>query len=345
MMSAHVGARAPLRIGLAGGGSDVEPYCTRYGGHVLNATITRYAYAFIEPIAAGQISFHATDQDAQWVGHIDNLDNVPLALHLHRGVFLRIANDFGFPSDRGIRLTTFADVPAGSGLGTSSTLVVAMVQALHQYLQLPLGEYDIAHLAYEIERFDCALCGGKQDHYAATFGGFNFMEFYNDRVIINPLHIRNSTLCELEATIVLYFTGVSRQSAHIIDAQRANILREDPAALHATHAVKAQAMVMKQALLRGDLEAVCTSLRDAWTAKRNMAEQISNSNIDSIYDVAMSSGAKAGKISGAGGGGFIFFIVDPMRRHEVVTNLSKLGGEIVPCSFSQRGAESWNMFS
>ena len=344
-MSARVGARAPLRIGLAGGGSDVEPYCSRYGGHVLNATITRYAYAFIETIAAGQISFHAADQDAHWEGHVDNLDNVPLALHLHRGVFLRIANDFRFPSDRGIRLTTLADAPAGSGLGTSSTLVVAMVQALQEYLHLPLGEYDIAHLAYEIERFDCALSGGKQDQYAATFGGFNFMEFYNGRVIINPLRIRNAILCELEATMVLYFTGVSRQSAHIIDAQRANILCEDPTALHATHTVKAQAMVMKEALLRGDLETVCTSLREAWGAKRNMAEQISNRNIDSIYDMAMSSGAKAGKISGAGGGGFIFFIVDPMRRHEVVTNLSKLGGEIVPCSFSQRGAESWKIFS
>lgn len=343
MKHLKIGARAPLRLGLAGGGSDVEPYCSQYGGHVLNATISRYAYAYIESLKEGKIAFNAADQEVQWIGNIENLDQIPRQLQLHRGVYLRILKDFSKRTDLGIRISTFAESPAGSGLGTSSTLVVAMVKAMQGFLHLPLGEYEVAHLAYEIERFDCGLSGGKQDQYAATFGGFNFMEFYDNRVIINPLRIRDAIICELEASLILYFTGVSRESAHIIDFQSNNIKRDDPVALAATHAVKLQATLMKEGLLRGDFEAVCESLRQAWSSKRNMATQITNEHIDKVYEAAMASGARAGKISGAGGGGFIMFIVDPMRRIDVMNALHKFGGQVLPCNFSQSGAEYWHV--
>lgn len=343
MKRIKIGARAPLRLGLAGGGSDVEPYCSRYGGYVLNATINRYAYAYVQSLPDGEVVFHAADQGVQWNGTLENLDQVPRNLQLHRGVYLRTLKDFSQKPNLGIKITTLADAPVGSGLGTSSTLVVAMVQAMQGFLHLPLGEYEVAHLAYEIERFDCGLSGGKQDQYAATFGGFNFMEFYDNRVIVNPLRIHNAVICELEASLVLYFTGVSRESAHIIDIQSNNIQREDPVSIAATHSVKHQAILMKEGLLRGDFEAVCKSLRQAWSAKCKMAAQITNEHIDMIYDKAMASGARAGKISGAGGGGFIMFIVDPVRRMDVINTLSKFGGQILPCNFSQRGAEYWHV--
>lgn len=341
MKLSKVGARAPLRLGLAGGGSDVDPYCSRFGGKVLNATIGRYAYGFIEPQSTRRLAFHAADQGALWEGSADQIDQVPKALQLHRATYQRMVRDGALDPALGLRVTTMADAPAGSGLGTSSTVVVALVQAFVEFLDLPLGEYEIAQLSYRIEREDCGLSGGKQDQYAAAFGGFNFMEFYADREIVNPLRVRDAIVCELEASLVLYFTGVSRESAGIIDAQRTSILHDDASAIEATHAVKQQASVMKERLLRGDIDGVCDSLHEAWLAKRSMASQISNPRIDGIYEAARKAGARAGKISGAGGGGFMMFVVDPVRRLEVVNTLSNLGGQIMACHFSHRGAESW----
>ncbi len=337
-----VAARAPLRLGLAGGGSDVDPYCATYGGQVLNATINRYAYAFVETLEPGELCFHAADRGFRWSGWADELDAVPAELALHRAVVRRVLADHPWVGSLSIRLTTIADAPPGSGLGTSSTLVVAMIQALQEYLRLPLGEYEIARLAYEIERVDCGLSGGKQDHYAAAFGGFNLMEFMTDgRVIVNPLRLHESVICQLESSLVLYFTGVSRESARIIEEQKLHVEQDDDAAIQATHAVKAQAVTMKEALLRGSLADLAQSLHESWLAKRRMATQISNAGIDAVYEAAQRAGARAGKISGAGGGGFMMFIVDPMRRVDVLQTLSGFGGQLYPCSFQPAGARAW----
>lgn len=337
-----VAARAPLRLGLAGGGSDVDPYCRQFGGHVLNATISRYTYAYIEHLPGDELRFAATDRGAHWSGRIGELDAAPPGLMLHRGVYKRMIEQFNGGRAVPLALTTVADAPAGSGLGTSSTLVVAMVQAFCEYLRLPLGEYEIARLAYEIERVDCGLSGGKQDQYSATFGGFNFMEFYGgDRVVVNPLRIKPEFVFELESALVLYFTGVSRESARIIDEQMKEVGRGATQALEATHAVKAQAMTMKEAILRSDLDALAATLRDSWTAKKRMATGISNSVIDAAYDAAIGAGALAGKVSGAGGGGFMMFVADPRRRIAVIEALSALGGQVYPFSFCERGACAW----
>jgi D-glycero-alpha-D-manno-heptose-7-phosphate kinase len=218
-----------------------------------------------------------------------------------------------------------------------------MVQAFTELLSLPLGEYEIAHLAYEIERLDCGLNGGKQDQYAATFGGFNFMEFAaQDRVIVNPLRVRESFLCELEASLILYFSGVSRESARIIDDQQRKIVQADPEALAATHMVKRQAGQMKEAILRADMDAFAEALAQGWTAKRGMADNISNVLLEETFQQALDAGAKAGKVSGAGGGGFMMFVADPERRLDVVRSLTRMGGSIYPCSFTERGAMAWN---
>lgn len=184
-------SKAPLRIGLAGGGTDVSPYSDLHGGAILNVTISLSAYASIEPLNSMEIIVEALDRKEQQRYPFASELPINGELDLLKGVYNRIRKDFDLPKT-GFRLSTFVDAPAGSGLGTSSTLVVAILGAFVEMLKLPLGDYDIAHLAYEIERYDLKLAGGRQDQYAATFGGVNYMEFYdNDKVIVNPLRIRS----------------------------------------------------------------------------------------------------------------------------------------------------------
>ena len=339
-------ARAPLRLGLAGGGTDVSPYCDLYGGLVLNATIDKYAYTVIAPHAdADRVCFVAADKqdacecvaDAQLV-----LDG---QLDLHKGVYNRVVRDFNGGRPLPLTMTTHTDAPPGSGLGSSSTLVVSMVKAFVEWLNLPLGEYDIARLAYEIERVDVGLSGGRQDQYAATFGGFNFMEFHpGERVVVNPLRIKNWIISELEASLVLFFGGVSRHSAQIIDEQAANVKRNDSAAVDATHALKTEAIAMKENLLKGDFEGLVQSVQAGWEAKKKMARSISNPQIEEVYECALKAGARAGKISGAGGGGFMMLLVDPVRRMDVVRALQRTQGQISMCHFTKYGTEGWKIY-
>ena len=343
-MKPRVRARAPLRLGLAGGGTDVSPFCDLHGGYVLNAAIDKYAYAMIDPLPAGRLELVATDQQQSFTAAAT--DHLALAdeLQLHKGVYNRIVRDFRGGEPLSVRLTTFSEAPAGSGLGSSSTLVVAMIKAFVEYLNLPLGEYEIARLAYDIERVDVGLAGGRQDQYSATFGGVNFMEFYADeRVVVNPLRIKNWILTELEASLVLYFTGVSRQSAAIISEQKKNVEDKAQASLDASFALKREAVAMKEAVLKGDFEALAESMRAGWESKKRLARQVSNPEIDETYEVACRAGARAGKVSGAGGGGFMFFLVDPPRRMEAIRALQALGGQAGGCHFSKHGTEGWRL--
>jgi D-glycero-alpha-D-manno-heptose-7-phosphate kinase len=242
-----------------------------------------------------------------------------------------------------ISLITHSEAPPGSGLGSSSTMVVAMVQAFVEYLSLPLGEYDVAKLAYDIERNDLKFAGGKQDQYAAAFGGFNFMEFYADRVIVNPLRIKSNYLAELESSLVLFYTGVSRESANIINEQTRNVVTRDDGAMAALHNVKQEAQKMKEAILQGNWEKLAESLQSSWSAKKKMAASISNAMIESIYCAAIESGAVAGKVSGAGGGGFMMFLVDPVKRPNVIRTLNKFDGQVMTAVFVEHGAHSWRV--
>jgi D-glycero-alpha-D-manno-heptose-7-phosphate kinase len=241
-------------------------------------------------------------------------------------------------------LSTFCDAPAGSGLGSSSTLVVVMIRAFAELLNLPLDDYTIAHMAYQIERVDCGLQGGRQDQYSATFGGFNFMEFYaEERAIINPLRIKNWIICELESSLVLYFTGVSRESAHIIADQSNNVRSGNVDALEAMHGIKREALTMKECLLRGDFDGLVESMRLGWENKKRSAKTVSNPHIDGIYDAAIKSGALAGKVSGAGGGGFMWFFVPTEKRMDVVRTLNGFGGQVSNCHFTKHGTQAWRI--
>lgn len=337
-------ARAPLRLGLAGGGTDVSPYCDLHGGFVLNATIDRYAYAVIKTQDEPIIRLSATDQQTMKIKAIDSPLTLNGKLDLHKAVYNHMVLHYNGGKPIPLELSTFCDAPVGSGLGSSSTLVVVMIRAFAELLNLPLDDYTIAHLAYKIERVDCGLQGGRQDQYSATFGGFNFMEFYADeRAVINPLRIKNWIICELEASLVLFFTGVSRESAHIIADQSSNVKSGSVDALEAMHGIKREAMMMKECLLRGDFSGLVESMRLGWENKKRSAKTVSNPHIDKIYSTAIKAGALAGKVSGAGGGGFMLFFVPTEKRMDVIRALKTFEGEVGNCHFTKHGTQAWRV--
>lgn len=336
-------SKAPLRIGLAGGGTDVSPYCDLFGGAILNATLSLYAYATIELLSEPKIIIEATDRNE--IETFDFCNQLPINGHLDllKGVYNAIQRDYG-SINNGFKLTTFVDAPAGSGLGTSSTLVVAIIGAFAEWLHLPLGEYDIAHYAYQIERTELGLAGGRQDQYAATFGGVNFMEFYaNNKVIVNPLRIKEQYLFELENNLVLYYTATSRASAKIIEQQSNNVTSKKETSIEAMHQLKQQAQMMKESLLKGQLHEFGEILDFGFQQKRKMADGISIPLMEEIYETAKMSGASGGKISGAGGGGFMIFYCPANTKYKVIQNLQKYGGQHKSYQFVTHGLKSWTV--
>jgi len=335
-------SKAPLRLGLAGGGSDVSPYSDLYGGLVLNATINLSAYCTIETLEGETVVVDAYDADTHVTcpfGPV--LEGAP---DLIRGVYARIVKDFGLVPGA-FSITTYNDAPAGSGLGTSSTMVVCILKCFAEWMNLPLGDYEIARLAYEIERKDLALAGGKQDQYAAAFGGFNYMEFLpDDIVIVNPLKIKGWIVDELESSMVLYYTGRSRSSAAIISEQQKNTSSGNATAIEAMHRIKQSSKDMKFALLKGDMAEFGRILGQAWEDKKKMAGAITNPVIQEAFDTALGAGAVAGKVSGAGGGGFMMLMVPPARKMAVVQALSRLPGQVMPFQFTERGAHAWRVY-
>ncbi len=330
-------------MGLAGGGTDVSPYSDLYGGAILNATISLYAYASIEPMDHPEIILHAIDQNHEQIFGVGHFLPVDGKLDLLKGVYNRIKKDYGL-NDNGFRLSTYVEAPPGSGLGTSSTLVVAVVGAFVEMLHLPLGEYEIAHYAYEIERKDLNLAGGKQDQYAATFGGVNYMEFRaGDKVVVNPLRIKQEYLFELQHNLLLYFTETSRDSSRIIEQQAGNVVKKDMEAIEAMHQLKNQSHMMKEALLTGRLNEIGEILDFGFYQKRKMAEGISNKHIEEIYETAKQAGATGGKISGAGGGGFMVFYCPGNTKYDVMRELGKFGGSHRGYQFVEHGLTTWTV--
>lgn len=336
-------SKAPLRIGLAGGGTDVSPYSDIYGGAILNATIDLYAYASLEPLKTGKIELVMDGTGKSLL--IDSQKELPITegFELFIGVYNRIIKQFNL-EPLSFRLTSYIEAPQGSGLGTSSTLVVSLLGAFVEWLKLPLGKYDIAHLAYEIERVDLKMSGGKQDQYAATFGGINYIEFFeNDKVIVNPLQLKPEIIYELENNLLLYFTSTQRLSATIINEQVKNVTDKNAKSVDAMHNLKEQAHQMKDALLRGQLEKIGEILEFGWKNKKDMAASISNTLIDSIYKKALEHGATGGKISGAGGGGFMFFYCPAVTKIKVAKAIETLGGNTQPFKFTQQGLVTWTI--
>lgn len=330
--------RAPLRISFGGGGTDVSPYCDERGGAVLSATVNRYAYASLIP-GGEKIAVRSIDYDVSVAYSLDEPFVFDGQLDLAKVVVDHFRRQYRF--DEGVEVVLHNDAPPGSGLGSSSAIVVAMIAAFSEMLGLRPNAYEIAELAYRLERVDAGIKGGRQDQYATTFGGFNYIEFERGSTLVTPLRVPEKTLWELEYGLIFAYVGGTHFSSHIIEKQMGNFRSGVHDSVAAMDTLKSLAGEMRRALLVGDLAAFGAMLDQAWVAKRKMAEGITNDRLDGIYSAAMEAGALGGKVSGAGGGGFMFFLADPTRRFAVQDAVRSHGGELVPLTFVQDGVQTW----
>jgi D-glycero-alpha-D-manno-heptose-7-phosphate kinase len=335
-------ARAPLRLGLAGGGTDLSPYCDQYGGAVLNATIDRFAFAHLSFNAGGRVVFRAPDLSAEETYELGERPPLNEGLVLHKAVYRYFLEKYLGDEPIPITISTTIDATAGSGLGSSSSLVVALVEGFRRILDLSMSPHELAQLAYKIERLQLQLAGGRQDQYAAAFGGVNYIEFISDeRVIVNPLRVKNDYLKEFESSLVVCFTGQSRRSDSIIREQVAGLMDLKASTVDHMHRLKEDATAMKIALLQGNIRIMAEIMRRSWETKKRTAASIATPEVDRLLDVAMREGAFAGKVSGAGGGGFLMLITDPENRYHLITKLNAAGGLSSGVKLTFDGVESW----
>jgi D-glycero-alpha-D-manno-heptose-7-phosphate kinase len=329
-------SKAPLRLSFAGGGTDVAPFKDNEGGCVLSTTINKYAFGSLQTRADTHIMIYSRDYDmtACYSAHQRVYRNGRLSL-------VKAAIQKLNETNLGVQISLHSDAPPGSGLGSSSAMVVTLIGLFVELLRKPLTSYDIAQMAYRIERIDLKMVGGMQDQYAAAFGGFNFIEFNKDRVIVNPLRIDATTLNELHYNLLLCHIGRTRLSEKIIREQIDNYLQNKIEAITAMKTQKEIAINMKNSLLTGKLNDFASLLDCAWITKKKMANEITNPKIDEMYETAKKNGAIGGKVLGAGGGGYLIFYCSSGRKHHVAEKLKKMGGEIVDFGFDFNGLQTW----
>jgi D-glycero-alpha-D-manno-heptose-7-phosphate kinase len=333
--------KAPLRISFCGGGTDVSPYTEERGGVVLSATIDKYAYASLEPIEEPVARVTSLDFGITRTYPLGRRLETDGELDLVKGALNRFQEDGAFPSGLAVFLRT--DAPPGSGLGSSSTMVTTLVGVLAEWLHRPLTPYEMAELTYRIERVDLRIAGGRQDQYAAVFGGFNFMEFHADHTVVNPLRLRRGTVNELEVSLLLCFTGTTRLGAHIVERQAQAYVDGQAAVISSLDEMKRLTLEMKALLLRDRLREFGDRLHEAWEWKKQLEPGISTPFIDRLYERARGEGALGGKILGAGGGGFLLVMAAFEKRHLVAKALEEEGGVIVPFSFEGSGLQAWTV--
>jgi len=333
-------SRSPLRISFGGGGTDVSPYCDERGGAVLSATIDRYAYATLEP-AGDLIVVESIDYDVSIAYALDEEFVYDGQLDLAKAVIDRFRVDHGLTG--GMRIRLHNDAPPGSGLGSSSAICVALAGALATHLRVTLDPYQLAELAFRVERVDAGIKGGRQDQYATAFGGFNFIEFGRESTVVNPLRLRPETLYELEYGLIFAYVGGQHFSSRIIEQQVGNYRSGVASTVAAMSRIKELAGEMKRALLLGDIPVFGALLDEGWEAKKRMADGITNPRIDDVYRSAKAAGALGGKVSGAGGGGFMFFLADPAKRFAVSEALLSEGAELVNFTFVDEGMRAWTV--
>lgn len=332
-------AKAPLRISFAGGGTDVPPYPEKEGGCVLSATINKYAYGTSRPRRDGQIKIESVDFGISINYNVDKELVYDGRLDLVKAAIKKL----GGQESTGFDLFLHSDAPPGTGLGSSSAMMVALVGLLKEFKNMPLTDYEIAHLAYVIERKELGIKGGLQDQYAATFGGFNFIEFLKDRVIVNPLRISREVINELEHNLLLCYTGGTRLSARIIEDQVGRYEREEEATLQALRQLKEITIEMKNALLQTQLSRFGELLHYAWENKKKLSKKITNPKIEEMYEEARKDGALGGKITGAGGGGYLLLYCPFEKKHKVAERLKEMGGIVTDFAFEPYGLQTWRV--
>ncbi len=325
-------ARAPVRISLAGGGTDLPAYYERFGGAVVSTTINRYFYVFLEVSRGGHLQITSSDyrtfyrhdgsEPLLWDGDL----RLPKAILSHFGI------------ERGLSMFLASEIPPGTGLGSSSTVTVAIIKAVSTALNHRLDKQGLAELACFIELEKLREPIGKQDQYAATFGGLNWIEFRTNGVTVEPLRVSPRVKRALERNLMLFFTGASRSASKILEKQTESSRRQYPRVIRALHRVKDIAYEMRYAIEQGDLHTVGELLHENWTEKKKFAKGISNPAIDDAYESALAAGAIGGKITGAGGGGFLMLYCDPPYQEAVTRTLEEKGLKRMDFHFDDMGA-------
>ena len=325
-------SRTPVRVSFCGGGTDVDWFSqsSENGGMVTSLALDRYIHVTVNKRFDDRIRVSYSKLEI-----VDNFEDIEHELVRESMRMTGVTS--------GVEITTIADIPSrGTGLGSSSSVTVGLLNALHCFAGRSVSASQLASEACQIEINILEQPIGRQDQYAASFGGFNFIEFYkNDRVIVNPLNLKHWIINELESSIILYYTGKSRVSADIISEQNKNTSSVHKSPLESMHKIKLLSKKTKEALITGEISSLANILKDSWFHKKNTSSKISNKKIDEIYNKAMHSGALAGKISGAGGGGFMFFLVDPINRSKVTNKLNSLGGKVYNFQFVKDGMKGW----
>lgn len=324
--------RAPVRISFAGGGTDLPAYYNQYGGAVVSTTIDKYFYVFLNVTADETIQITSSDYRTFYRHDADTPMLFDGDLSLPRAIF----NHFGLT--RGLAMFLASEVPPGTGLGSSSTVAVAIIKAVTTARGLLLSKQQIAELACRIEIEKLGEPIGKQDQYAAAFGDLNLIRFAADGVTVEPLRIAPETRRELEQSILLFFTGATREAASILRAQKQASEQNDARVIEALHAVKQMAFEAKACLERGELARLGDLLDRAWQHKKKFARGVSNARIDECYALARQNGARGGKVTGAGGGGFLMLYCEPAHQAAVTRALESKGLRRMDFHFESEGA-------
>jgi D-glycero-alpha-D-manno-heptose-7-phosphate kinase len=329
-------SKAPLRISFCGGGTDVTPYPETFGGCVLSCTIDKYAYVTVRARRDQRVAIRSLDYGIDVTYDPSSLDTQDSKLRLVEAIVRRF-------EATGIDLFMHSDAPPGSGLGSSSTMIVALCSALARFNGHEMSRYELAELAYEIEREDLLITGGMQDQYAAAFGGFNFIEFGGPaKVVVNPLRISDDIQNELHYHLMLCYTGATRASSHIVAEQTQRVVDGNEDALSALHRMRELTDELKRSLLRGEFVEFGAILHEAWLCKRELAPAISNAGIDALYETARNAGAWGGKILGAGGGGYLLIAAPFRKRTDIAHALEQQGGQMTDFQFDNAGVRTWS---
>ena len=332
-------SRAPLRISFCGGGTDVSPYTEDFGGVVLSATVDKQVYCSLQPNSTHEVKVFSLDFDSIVRYQVENLGEYDSKFGLAKAVLKRLG------MKEGVNIFLHSDAPPGSGLGTSSAVTVSLIGLVADYLRLPMTQYEIAELAFTIERVDLEIQGGRQDQFAAAFGGFNLIEFYSDHTVVTPLRIRPEILNELEYQLMLCYTGRTRLSSGIIDKQIKRYEAKSAEVMNVMKEIKEITYKMKDCLVRGQLYEFGDFLDISWRLKKKMNPSVTDPAIDELYAEAKAQGAIGGKILGAGGGGYLLIFCPFQKKHIVAKALQALGGQIVGFHFETMGLQSWRINS
>ena len=305
-------ARSPLRICLGGGGTDVREYYERFGGYVVSAAINQYIYVVIHNSFDKSIRICYSKREI-----VNTADEV------HHPVVREAFKLLGI-EDRGIEIISFADVPSDTGLGSSSSFTVGLLSAISSYKGMRMNKYELAEMACHIERDLLCEAGGKQDQYIAAFGGITILNVQNDgKVIVSPVQLSHETVEALEKNILLFYTGIRRNSFKVQKALVSGVKKETRT-LESLHEIKRLGLETEKILREGHVDQYAEFLRRHWEAKQKLSDMITNGRINQLYRRAIDSGAQGGKIIGAGGGGYLLlYCSDPKAQERVRTMMEE----------------------